>query len=311
MIAPQALDVLVVGDLFLDLIMTGFGDLPRPGEEAFATGFGREVGGGAAITAAGLAKLGMKVGVLGFVGEEDGEWIIRRLRNLGLNVSTIFQSRHEPTAITVSISGKSERSFLTYMGANRELHSFFRSEECNHRFLGAKHIHFACAPDSTVFRHLLINLGSNGVTSSVDVGWHPDWLADSSSINALREASIFFPNEREAQQITGKSSPVEMLDEFRKKEFNTVALKLGMGGALLLEGEEIFSEASVKMDVADTTGAGDSFDAGFLFARLQEMDSQTCLRAGVACGSLSTRALGGIQGFPTLHELETILCNAK
>jgi sugar/nucleoside kinase (ribokinase family) len=56
----------------------------------------------------------------------------------------------------------------------------------------------------------------------------------------------------------------------------------------------------------DTTGAGDCFDAGFLYAWLRGEDPQSCLKTGVLCGAHSTRRLGGIAGFPTLAELEQL-----
>src|ERR1700694_2671061 len=70
------LDVLVVGDLFLDLVMSGFESWPRSGEESIAKKFHKEVGGGAAITACGLSKLGLQTTILGIVGKEDGQWML-------------------------------------------------------------------------------------------------------------------------------------------------------------------------------------------------------------------------------------------
>src|ERR1700730_11720391 len=105
MSAHRPLDVIVVGDLFADLIMSGFASFPsRAGEELFADRFCREIGGGAAITACGLAKLGANVGAVGVVGETDGPWLIDRLEARGVNTSAIERSSSEPTAVTVSIS---------------------------------------------------------------------------------------------------------------------------------------------------------------------------------------------------------------
>src|ERR1700732_69936 len=112
MSAPQPLDVVVVGDLFADLIMSGFPSWPpRAGEELFAERFCREIGGGAAITACGLAKLGAKVGVGGGVGENEGQWLIERLESRGVNTSAIQRSSREPTAVTVSLSSATDRTF--------------------------------------------------------------------------------------------------------------------------------------------------------------------------------------------------------
>ncbi len=82
------MDVLVAGDLFLDLVMSGFESWPLPGEEAFARKFHKEVGGGAAITACGLSKLGLRAGILGSVGKEDGQWMLDQLRARGVDISS-------------------------------------------------------------------------------------------------------------------------------------------------------------------------------------------------------------------------------
>src|SRR5580765_8592379 len=94
-------DVLVVGDLFLDLVMSGFPSWPRPGEESCAKKFHKEVGGGAAITACGLSKLGLQTGILGVVGKEDGQWMLDQLRARGVDTSRIRVTPAEPTAFTV------------------------------------------------------------------------------------------------------------------------------------------------------------------------------------------------------------------
>src|SRR5580704_7732452 len=147
MSAPQPLDVVVVGDLFADLIMSGFPSWPaRAGEELFADRFCREIGGGAAITACGLAKLGAKVGVAGVVGETDGQWLIDRLAANGVDISSIQRSSREPTGVTVSISDATDRTFLTYMGANRELPSMFKPVASRGGLTKARHVHLAFAP---------------------------------------------------------------------------------------------------------------------------------------------------------------------
>ena len=112
-------DVIVAGELFVDLIMSGFDFWPQPGREAFASEFHREIGGGAAITACGLAKLGSRTSVLGIVGLDNGAWIIEQLQASGVETSDIRFHPTEPTAFTVAATMQRDRAFLTYAGANR------------------------------------------------------------------------------------------------------------------------------------------------------------------------------------------------
>ncbi len=307
---PQ-LDVLVAGDLFLDLVLSGFGSWPRPGEETFATKFHKEVGGGAAITACGLAKLGMRTAILGSVGKEDGWWLLDQLKARGVDTAQILQSSAEPTAFTVSVSTTQDRTFLTYRGANLELPEILRGLTGIASASQARHIHLAHAMDLEKVQSSFKAVADCGCSLSVDVGWHPEWLADPRAIAALNQVDIFFPNQREGAAVTGETEPDRILRAFERMGLNRVALKLGGDGAALLWDREIIFEKPGPIDAVDTTGAGDCFDAGFLYSWLRGMDPKTCLRAGAACGEMSARTLGGIAGFPAREELERILCIAK
>jgi ribokinase len=304
-------DVLALGDLFQDLVMSGFQDWPRPGEEAFATSFHKEIGGGAAITACGLAKLGLRVGVAGVVGSADGRWMLDQLNAHGVSTAAIRTTAAEPTAFAVSISTAADRTFLTYNGANCELPGLVEQLMATDVPAQARHIHLAHAMNLARVQASFESIAAKGSTLSVDVGWHPEWYADPRAIAALKLADVFFPNEREAELMTQETEPRRMLEAFQRMGLKRVALKLGKaGGALLWDGEIRFQKPG-KIDAVDTTGAGDCFNAGFLYARLTGMDPKSCLKVGTACGEMSARALGGIAGFPSKEELENILCTVK
>ena len=84
-----------------------------------------------------------------------------------------------------------------------------------------------------------------------------------------------------------------------------VAVKCGADGALAGEPDGTITRVpAIAVDTVDTTGAGDSFDAGFLAAWLADRPLRDCLAVGVSCGSLSTRRVGGTAGQPTLAEAE-------
>lgn len=307
---PQ-LDVLVAGDLFLDLVMSGFESWPRPGEEAFAKRFRKEVGGGAAITACGLAKLGLNTGIVGSVGKSDGQWMLDQLAARGVETSRIRQSSSEPTAFTVSVSTALDRTFFTYNGANGELAEIMVDLGTVAARSQVRHVHLAHAMSLETAEASFKAIAAGGRSLSLDVGWHPEWFSDARAAPALAEVDIFFPNEREAAIITGETRPERMLRAFEGARLKRVALKLGAEGAALLWDGEIFFQKAGAIEPVDTTGAGDCFDAGFLYAWLRGMDPKSCLRAGAACGEMSARTLGGIAGFPAKEELEAILCTAK
>lgn len=311
MSAERQADVLVAGDLFFDLVMSGFETWPNPGEESFAKEFHREVGGGAAITACCLSRLGFRTLVFGVAGKSDGQWMLDELRSRGVNVSGIWMTDSEPTAFTVSISTARDRALFTYGGANREFAAAVEKLTDVAKESGARHIHLAHAVNPSEAKRLFEAVHELGCSLSLDVGWHPEWFSDPQAIAALPLVDVFFPNEREAGQITQEEDPRRMLKALRKLGVPQVALKLGADGAALLAHGEIMFQEPEKVEAVDTTGAGDCFDAGFLYAWLKGLEPKLCLKAGAACGELSVRVMGGVAGAPSREELESLLCTAK
>jgi sugar/nucleoside kinase (ribokinase family) len=297
------MSAVVVGEFFIDEILTEFQTLPKLGEESFARKFRRDAGGGAAITACGLAKLGIDVAVVGVVGKEDGEFVLKRLKSCGINCSAMETHPAEPTGLTVSVSTREDRAFFSYYGANETLKDVLARPKTIETLSKAKHVHFACAPDSERHQTLFQALRAKKRRISIDVQAHIGWLTRPESLKILQSCDIFFPNEREAEWISEESGTPAILRSLKEKGLRGVGLKLGgRGAALLWENRHFFADP-VPVKTADTTGAGDCFDAGFIYAWLRGDKPQRCLEIANLCGALSTRALGGIEGFPSLREL--------
>jgi sugar/nucleoside kinase (ribokinase family) len=91
------------------------------------------------------------------------------------------------------------------------------------------------------------------------------------------------------------------------KEVRCAVIKLGARGALAVKDGEITSAPAFKVEPTDTTGAGDSFAAGFVSSYLRGLSIAECLRAGNACGALSTLQVGGTAGQPTRETLKKFL----
>ena len=298
------LDCIVAGEIYLDLTMSGFHTWPEPGTEAFATDFFREIGGGTSITACGLAKLGSRTAAFGLVGNEWGQWVVARLKENGVDTSSIGCVPEEPTGFTVVASMPADRAFLSYGGANRCLPALLEEAARSNSFVGARHVHLACAPALSGARELLAAMHRDGCTVSIDVGWHVKWLSDPRSVALLSDVDLFFPNEVEARLMTGEDDPAKALEYFREVGARAVALKLGAGGAALLWEGQIYRVGRHAVETRDTTGAGDCFDAGFLHYWFQGEPPEVCLRAGNICGAVSTEAYGAITPFPTVERLK-------
>jgi sugar/nucleoside kinase (ribokinase family) len=295
----MSLDVLVAGEIYVDLIMGGFDFFPQFGQEAFAREYRREPGGGAAITACGLARLGTRTGLFAIAGSDHHSWIAACLAGHGVETGMLASDATEPTGFTVAVTAPHDRAFFTYLGANRS----FAAAITNAPFEGVRHVHLGWAPPWDVAPALFARIHRAGATVSLDAGWHEDWLADARALDTLRAVDLFFPNETEAARLTGEKEPGRMLRRFADAGLPGVALKLGAHGACLLLRGAMYQAAARPVSPIDTTGAGDCFDAGFLHSWLRGESPERCLSVANLCGALSTEAYGGIAGFPARDRL--------
>jgi sugar/nucleoside kinase (ribokinase family) len=111
-------------------------------------------------------------------------------------------------------------------------------------------------------------------------------------LGALSEVDVFLPNEVELCAVGGRKDPQEALEVLSRGDTLTVA-KLGADGCMALENGKLVTVPAFPVRPVDTTGAGDSFNAGFLHAWLRKWPLVEALRFAAACGAISTLAPGG------------------
>jgi sugar/nucleoside kinase (ribokinase family) len=297
-------DVAVVGEIYIDHIFTGFTAWPQPGEEAFARHYHREIGGGAANTACALGRLGRTVNLIGAIGASDAEWFEERLLEFGVASDGILRTKGS-TGVTASVSLLNDRSFFTYIGENDRLMDILRSETILDSLKSARHVHFALPLDHGLAQVLLPALRAAGCTTSLDVGFQPVWYNSSATLDTCRTTDYFLPNEREALLLSGGGA-ADYLTFAEQYGLRAPLIKLGSRGAAMKVNGKSYRVASPIVDVVDTTGAGDAFDAGFIDALLDDVDPIDCLRRACICGGLSTRLAGALQGLPLREEIGDI-----
>ena len=298
-------DAVTVGQIYIDHVFSGLLNWPAPGEEVFTQNYLRELGGGAAITACGLGRLGRKTAVFGVVGEVEGEWIRQRLSDFGVDASNLKEA-HGSSGVTVSVSVRQDRSFYSYAGTNDLLDDYLSSPELVTQLQQARHVHFAVPLDRHHAELLLPALKSAGCCISLDVGWQPEWYLKQENLQTCREIDYFLPNRKEAEYLTGKQPAREVLLGLEELGFTHVVVKMGAEGAAIHANGDMLQVPSPDIEVIDTTGAGDAFDAGLIDAVLDGADSLETLRRAAACGALSTRTAGALKGLATRTELETV-----
>ena len=300
--------VLVVGEINVDLILQGYHDFPVPGREVLVDDFVLALGSASAICAMGLARLGTPVAFAGIVGADIwGDYCVDVMDAAGIDLSAVRRDPGVKTGVTVSITSPSDRALVTYLGSIAALAADHIHDEL---FAAGDHLHvssyFLQSRLRPGCRDLLQRASRAGLTTSLDPGCDPTGEWGPELRDTLREVDVFLPNEVELEGITGVADPADALRSLENGRTLTVA-KLGGRGAMLRSGGAAIRQAAFNVTPLDTTGAGDSFNAGFLHAWLAKRPLDEALATGAACGALSTLGLGGTGGQATLEEAEALM----
>lgn len=295
-------DILIPGEINPDLILSGdvepqFGQAEKLVGSAVLT-----VGSSSVITACGAARLGLKVAFIGVCGDDlFGHFMLDEMTKRGVDVSAVRVDPHQQTGLTVILNKGNDRAMLTYPGAIAAL----RAEDVTDDLLRrARHLHVASYFLQDALRPGLPDLFARaralGLTTSLDTNWDPsgEWQG---VLDLLSLTNVLFLNEAEARLLTGAES-VDLAAERLANRVETLVIKLGETGALGVRNGQKIQVPSISVQVVDTVGAGDSFDAGFLYGYLHGWSLDRSLRLAVVCGALSTQAAGGIAAQPTLDQ---------
>lgn len=285
--APSEYDVLAVGDLNIDLILSGIKGIPEFGREVLAEGFGMHLGGCTANLALFCHRLGLRVAFVARVGRDRfGDFLIDRLQDFGLEASHIIRDESLGTGLTASLSSAHDRAFVTYVGTIDSVTGMDVApqllERCRHLHVGSFFLQRRLQRDCA---GLFQRAKAAGLTTSLDTGYDPYETWDSEIGEVLKYTDVFLPNEIEAEEITRETDALDAA-EILGRSCPTVAMKLGAQGAVAFSGGAMHSQEAFPVDVVDTTCCGDAFDAGFLTAMLAERNLQECLRWGCASGTL-------------------------
>lgn len=166
--------VMVSGAIYCDLIFSGLQTLPAPGEEIRTDRFTLAAGGGAFITAAGLARLGGRAAVRAYVGRGPlGQFQLDALKRAGVDSSHVVRHPRLGAGLSVAFSTAHDRGFITYPGCADDAGGLFRSWRWN-VVRRVRHVHFAGIPRPFGERAALLDrLRKEGITTSLDIGWNP------------------------------------------------------------------------------------------------------------------------------------------
>jgi len=288
---PRAGKVLCVGRTYCDLLFTGVTSFPASGEEIFADNFAIHPGGGAYITAAYLAAAGVDAALCSVLpGGPLGHQVSQQIDQSGVDLSYCESAPKGGTPqITVAISSKGERSFLTNRSGPAlpdSIHRAMDDPDLTHLHIG-EIATLADNPD------LIQRAQKRALTVSLDCSWDEAWLKNFATPDLIKPVDLFLPSEKELRMLLNFETPLrDNADEIAKLAA-CVVVKQGAGGATCFSGGTVIRSDAVGADVVDTTGAGDAFNAGFLAAWLYGGTPQDCLRSGNSLGGQAVQNVGG------------------
>lgn len=299
---PKPFDILVAGEINPDLILTGdvtpaFNQVEKLVDTAALT-----IGSSSAIFACGAARLGLKVAFIGVCGDDIlGQFMLDEMQKRGVDVSNVIIRSDGQTGLSVILNQGVDRAILTHPGLIAALRA---SDMSDNLLRQSQHLHVASyflqANLQRDLPHLFQRARSLGLTTSLDTNYDPSetWIGFD---ELLSVTNVFLPNEKEAVSLTGESN-VDLAADRLGPRVEALGVKLGADGALGVRNGQSVRVASISVNVVDTVGAGDSFDAGFLYGYLKQWPLEKTLRLACVCGALSTQQAGGTDGQPSLDE---------
>jgi len=277
------LDVIGMGNLNYDIILT-LERFPEFHEKIMAKGAYFGLGGAAANTISWLAVFGLKTGYIGAVGRDDvGEMHLKFFRDLGVDTGGI-DVVDDPSGIAVVMVAGEDKRIVKYPGAN--LKRRFKPEYAEK----ARFLHLSSNPPQLIEEAVRF-AKKNGIPISLDIGEAP------LPRELERDVDYLLMNEDEYRRKYGS------LDLTLCKAKNLV-VTLNGGGALVREGSRTFEIRGLSAKVIDSTGAGDSFDAGIIYGVLNGWSLEDSAKLGMLLAYLTVQRVGARSAIVPLTEIK-------
>jgi len=247
------------------------------------------------------------VGFAGVIGNDQlGNYLWNVVSDAGIDARGLRRTREARTSsCLVLINSSGDRTFFYYGGSN-DLFSLSDMDMALLNEAAIVHVggtYLLPKFDGEGAAKLFAEARARGKLTSMDVTWDTAgrWLAVIEP--CLPHLSFFMPSIREAERIAGTGVPEDIAVFLQKKGVQTAVVKLGEKGCYVKHGAEPgFYRDAFPTQVVDTTGAGDSFVAGFLTGVLEEWDVKSCAAFACAVAAMNIRAVGATAGVPTFEE---------
>jgi sugar/nucleoside kinase (ribokinase family) len=294
--------ILVAGELNIDLILNEIHGFPRIGEEITANKMNITLGSSSAIFACNIATLGVNTAFAGMIGDDSfGRFIIKELKNKDINTDLVIETTKHNTGVTVVLNYDQDRANVTHCGA---MNFFSAASIPLNKLSQFDHLHFSSYFLQKAMQKDIAGLfrsaKEKGLSTSLDLQWDPGNKWDFPYKDCLPFVDLFLPNESEIillAEETDLENAVNKIGEFANK----IIVKRGIRGAVCYErGKFTSSDPFLHDCFVDAIGAGDSFNAGFVYKFLEGSSLEEALRFANLAGAINTTESGGTLAFSSL-----------
>jgi len=296
-------DVIGFGALNVDMLFK-VDKLASAEEESFIEDYKESCGGSAANTMVGLARLGCKVGFIGKVANDrEGKMQLDCFKAEGVDTSGIVEA---PKGKSGAVMGFVDRKGARALYINSGVNDLVEPREIKWEYVSqTKFLHFSSFVGEKSFRaqKKLLSALPYGVKISFDPGSLYAQKGFAVIEPMIRNSYVLMPNAIELEQLTGEEDYRKGADYLISMGVKVVAVKLGSKGCYVTDGQERLKVEAFKVKAIDTTGAGDAFDAGFLYGLISEKSLYECGQLGNFVASRNVMKLGAREGLPYAKDL--------
>lgn len=303
-----------VGDLILDWVVK-ISSLPKPEEMLMAERTRKELGGAANFCVT-TSRLGLETYIIGGVGKDNfGDFLKEGLEAEGINTERLVRKQGKTKYTIVLAGGEGEKAFIGTINKDTALIEPKDIDKDNLRGIDALYFSGYSIPSIPVMKNerkatlKAFRLAKNlGLKVCFDFSPLISKIKRSTVEKIIQNCEVVFANLEEAKTYTNKESLTKITESLRNEGANTVAIKLGGKGSYVSNGEKGFKVDSFKVKGVDPTGAGDAFNAAFVYKHLKGKESlKEKARFANAVGALSVIKLGAGRNLPSPSEIEDFL----
>ncbi|MFA7691284.1 MAG: carbohydrate kinase family protein [Candidatus Hydrogenedentes bacterium] len=299
-------DLVSIGVVCADIMVRPVDEMPKRGTLKLVPRLEMHLGGLAAVTASIFSQLGGRAAFLGRLGKDGfGDYLLSALQRNKVNVDGVKRVNNILSSATVVlVDGTGERTFLHHVGTNADT----CEEDADYEMIGASHLFHWGGPaimprlDGDPMGRVFQRAQTLGVITSMDTCFDGKGIWLPLIAASLPHLDIIFSSFEEASHYTGCQTPESIASFYLDHGVKTAVIKLGADGIYARDQKETVQLPAHKVDVVDSTGAGDASCGGFLYGKRQGWSLEKCVRLANAVGGLTVQQMGGAEAITGLDE---------